>query len=151
MIMNILYKFFTFRAFLIVAVPTLVVILLRLFLIKCGFDISDFVNNFYTCSIFLFLLNLIRFIVRDILEKFSLPTYLFYDNPNSLGEGSSNSNPDSNTNQDSNPNSDANVNPNLSQNVDQPVFYGNGFSYDGRVYTINDPTNVMNRGFLDPI
>jgi hypothetical protein len=133
--------------FLIVVIPTLVVIIIRLFLIRYGFDISDFINNFYICSISLFLLNLIRFIVRAMVEKFTIPIYLLYDNPNSLGEGSANSNPSGGNN----PNSNSNPSQNVGQPVGQPVYYGNGFSFDGRVYTINDPTNVMNRGFLDPI
>jgi len=141
--MNIFCKIFTFKGFLTVVVPTLVVIIIRLFLIKYGFDLSDFINNFYTCSITLLLLNLIRFIVRTIMENFTMPVYLLYDNPNTLGEGSVNSNTQGESN--SNPNS------NPTQNVGQPVYYGNGFSFDGREYTINDPTNVRNRGFLDPI
>jgi hypothetical protein len=143
MMMNVFHKFFTLRGFLVVLVPTLVVIIIRLLLIKYGFDISDFINNFYICSISLFLLNLIRFIVRAMVEKFTIPIYLLYDNYNPLGEGSANPNP--------NPNPNPNANPNPPQNVGQAIFYGNGFSFDGRVYTINDPTNVMNRGFLDPI
>jgi hypothetical protein len=157
--MNIFYKVFTFKGFLIVVVPTLVVIIIRLFLIKYGFDISDFINNFYTCSISLFLLNLIRFFVRAMMEKFTMPIYLLCDNPNSLGEGSANSsslggnnlNPNPNANPNPNPNPNLNANANPPQNVGQPIYYGNGFSFDGRVYTINDPTNVRNRGFLDPI
>ena len=140
--MNILHRLFTFRAFLLIGVPTLVVIVIRLLLIKCGFDISDFVSNFYTCSITLFLLNLIRFVVRTIMEKYTMSIYLNFDNPNPLEGG--NINP--------NPNPPQNVGqPNPPQNVGQPIFYGNGFSFDGRIYTIDDPTNVRNRGFLDPI
>jgi hypothetical protein len=159
MLINILYKLFTFKSFLVVVVPTLVVIIIRLLLIKYGFDISDLVNNFYTCSVSLLLLNLIRFIIRGVMENFTMPIYLLYDNPNSnsLGEGStssnapsgSNQNPDQNSNQNQNPNQNQNQNSN--QNVGQPIYYGNGFSFDGQVYTINDPTNVRNRGFLDPI
>jgi hypothetical protein len=134
--MNIIKRIFTIRGFLIIVAPALVVIIIKLLLIKYGFDISDFINNFYICSMSLLLLNLIRFIVRDIVEKFTIPTYLFFDNPNS------------NPNPNIDPNAGSNANP--PQNVGA-IYYGNGFSYDGRVYTINDPTNVMNRGFLDPI
>src|SRR5271167_1088834 len=151
----IFYKVFTFRGFLFIVVPTLVVIILRLLLLKYGFHISDFVNNFYTCSIFLFLLNLIRFIVRITLEKFIVPTYLLYDNPNSNPLGESSANPlgesSANTVGEGDVNSNINPNSNPPQNADQPIYYGNGFTFDGRVYTIDDPTNVRNRGFLDPI
>src|SRR5271167_242048 len=78
------------------------------------------------------------------MENFTLPTYLFYNNSNPNPLGGRNS---GNDNSSSNPNSNSGI----SENVNQPIYYGNGFSYDGRVYTINDPTNVMNRGFLDPI
>lgn len=142
---NVLYKFFTLRGFLVIVIPTLVVIIIKLFLIKYGFDISDFINNFYTCSIFLFLLNIIRFVVRTMMENFTIPIFSLCDNANAVKGSSANLSGESNKNPNSNPN------PNPPQNVGQPIFCGNGFSFDGRVYTINDPTNVINRGFLDPI
>ena len=152
---NVLYKFFTLRGFLVIVIPTLVVLIIKLFLIKYGFDISDFINNFYTCSIFLFLLNLIRFVVRTMMENFTLPIFSFCGNANTVQGSSANlsggSNPNPNTNPNTNPNPNPNQNPNPPQNVGQPIYDGNGFSFDGRVYTINDPTNVTNRGFLDTI
>lgn len=147
--MNVLYKIFTLRGFLVIVIPTLVVITIKLFLIKYGFDISDFINNFYTCSIFLFLLNVIRFVVRIIMENFTIPIFSFCDNANAVEGSSANISGGSNPNPTQNPNQNPNQNP--PQNVGQPIYYGNGFSFDGRVYTINDPTNVTNRGFLDPI
>ena len=74
------------------------------------------------------------------MEKFTIPIYLFYynSNYNSLGESSANAN------------ANANPNPNPPQNVNQPIYYGNGFYFNGRVYTIDDPTNVINKGYLDP-
>jgi len=78
------------------------------------------------------------------MENFTLPTYLFYNNSNPNPLGGRNS---GNDNSSSNPNSNSGI----SENVNQPIYYGNGFSFDGRVYTINDPSNVKNRGFLDPI
>jgi hypothetical protein len=129
--MNLFYKFFTFfRGFLIVIVPTLVVITIRLLLIKYAFDISDFINNFYTCSISLFLLNLIRFVIRTFMENFTVPIKLFFDNPNSLWEGSANPNilgggnpnPNINPNPNANPNPNPNPNSDPPQNVGQPIF-----------------------------
>src|ERR1700738_4050905 len=117
---NIFYKVFTLKGFSIIIVPTLVVIIIRLFLIKYGFDISDFVNNFYTCSISLFLLNLIRFIVRAMMEKFTTPIYLLYDNPNLPGEASVNPNPLGGNNSNSNSNPNPNPNPNSNSNSNPP-------------------------------
>src|SRR5271170_1235968 len=98
MMMNVLYKFFTFRGFLVVIVPTLVVITIRLLLIKYAFDISDFINNFYTCSIFLFLLNLIRFVVITMMENFTIPIFSLCDNANAVGGSSANLSGGSNPN-----------------------------------------------------
>ena len=85
--MNVLNKLFTLRGFLVIVITTLVVIIIKLFLIKYGFDISDFINNFYTCYIFLFLLNLIRFVIRIMMENFTTPILFLCNNVNAVGGG----------------------------------------------------------------
>src|SRR6202035_1363205 len=86
--MNVLNKLFTLRGFLVIVITTLVVIIIKLFLIKYGFDISDFINNFYTCYIFLFLLNLIRFVIRIMMENFTTPILTLCNNANAVGGSS---------------------------------------------------------------
>jgi hypothetical protein len=126
-------KLFTKKIIILALTTTLTGILLRIIIKLMEIELSDLFYFPFTVICTIFSITYIQLGVKSFVEEVILPQYLFMDNPTGNTGGAQQENTD-----------------NTQENNNNTVFQGNGFTCQNGIYDIHDPTNIRDRGYLDP-